>query len=111
MLTVLQYTPGAQVTVLLQILNTSGVREDGYATPSVQHVFMPDLTESSLYPLDMARLSTGLYYHRFMLPTGATAIGTYIVDLKWTDADDNPSQDVVQVICAATAGSFSISPT
>lgn len=111
MLNVLQYTPGSQVTVILEILDSSGVREDGYTAPMVEKVILPDLSESTLYPLEMIRISTGLYYHKFSLPTGASAVGTYIVDLSWTDASNNPKQGFVQVICVSTGGYFSISPS
>lgn len=112
MLGVLHHTPGAQVSIILEILNdTTGVREDGYSTPKVQNIILPDLSESTLYPLDMVRISTGLYYHRFTLPTGAAGIGSYIVDLSWRDAANNPKQGFIQVICSSTAGSFSVSPS
>lgn len=107
---VLQYAPGSQVTVLLQTLNAAGVREDGYSVPVVHSVILPDLSVSLLYPLNMIKISTGLYYHKFTLPSGAAAIGTYIVDLSWTTAGNAPKQDFVQIICMSSGGQFSVSP-
>lgn len=109
--TILQYTPGSQVTIFLQILNDNGIREDGYSTPVVEKIILPSLAESSLYPLDMVHLDTGLYYHRFTLPTGSSAVGSYLVDLSYTDASNNSKQDFVQIICASQGGSFSVSPS
>lgn len=111
MSTVLQYAPGSQVTILLETLDALGVREDGYSIPSVVKVILPDLSESMLYPLNMVRIHTGLYYHKFTLPTGATAIGTYIIDLAWTTAANAPKQSIVQVVCSSSGGQFSARPT
>lgn len=108
---VLQYSPGSLVTVILQTLNDLGLREDGYSTPSVTRVIMPDLSESMLYPLDMIRISEGLYYHKFMLPSSSAAVGSYIVDLLYTNVDGYQKNDLTQVICTASSGgNFSISP-
>lgn len=110
MATILQYSPGSQVTLTLQILNASGVRADGYSTPIVNSIILPDLSVSGLYPLPMTRISTGLYYHKFTLPSGAAGVGSYIADLSWTDHDGNPKQNYVQIICVSTGGNFSVSP-
>lgn len=111
MSTVLQYSPGSQVTVLLQIVDELGAREDGYSIPVISRIILPDLSESTLYPIDMIKISVGLYYHKFSLPTGSIAIGTYIVDIDYTDADNNPKQDFVQILCTSSGGQFSVSPS
>jgi len=111
MSSVLNYQPGAQVTIILQILNNLGFREDGYTTPMVSSLFLPDLSQSGLYPLPMIRIERGLYYHKFTLPTGASAVGTYIADLAYTDGYNNYLQDFVQIVCSANFGQFSVSPT
>jgi len=111
MSTILQYTPGSQVTVLLQILDSTGIREDGYTTPVISRIILPDLSESSLYPIDMIKIDTGLYYHKFTLPTGSVSIGTYIIDLSWTDSSNNTKQDIIQILCNPTSGQFTVSPS
>jgi hypothetical protein len=59
----------------------------------------------------MIKISTGLFYHKFTLPTGSSGIGTYILDLSWTTLSNEPKQGVVQVICSTSSGGqFSISP-
>ncbi len=110
MTTVLSYSPGQTATILLQILGSDGYRADGYSTPVITGVLLPDLTSSPAYPLPMNRISTGLYYHRFTIPTGSAAVGTYIVDLTYTDHLDNGFQDIVQVLVNAPQGQFSITP-
>lgn len=108
--TVLQYPPGHAVTVVLQVLNTDGYRTDGYTTPTVESIVLPDLTLSSLYPANMIKISTGLYSHKFNLPKGSSAIGSYIVSLKWKVSATATKEDVVQVICLPSSGTFSVSP-
>ena len=129
MSTVLNYGPGSQVTVLLQIIDelpatvdgyyhvdgyssplVSGVRVDGYSLPVVSRIIFPDLSLAAGYPANMIRIDTGLYYHKFTLPIGAVAVGTYIVDLSYTNAQGDPKRDFVQVICSAVGGIFSVSP-
>ena len=108
---VLQYNPGATVTVIFQTLGTDGYREDGYHLPFVARVILPDLTESTLYPLPMVRIDTGLYYHKFQLPTQASSIGSYIVDITYYDAIGGIREDLTQIICSTSgSGSFSVSP-
>ena len=36
----------------------------------------------------MVKADTGLYYARFTLPKTAGSLGTYIVDVEYTDPDD-----------------------
>lgn len=105
------HSPGQQVTILLQILDSNGQRADGYQTPTVDRVLVPSLAEASGYPADMTKIDTGLYYHRFTLPNGASAVGTYIVDLSWPDPDTMIFKtDVVQVVATAAYGLYSVTP-
>jgi len=62
---------------------------DGYITssryPTIVRLVFPDLDLASGYPARMIKLDTGLYYYQFVLPTGATAVGSYLVDVSFTD--------------------------
>ena len=108
---ILQYSPGSVVTIVFQTLGPDGYREDGYYIPSINRIILPDLTQSSLYPLPMNRIDVGLYQHKFSLPTGAVSIGSYIVDIKYYDSVGSPKEDLFQIICSVSGGgSFSISP-
>jgi hypothetical protein len=63
-----------------------GFGADGYYDlPLVNRIIFPSLSEAVGYPKQMARLDTGLYYFQFTLPTGAAAVGTYIVDIKYVN--------------------------
>jgi len=108
---ILEYNPGQQVTVVLQTLDSNGTRVDGYSTPIVNRIIMPNLTLSPVYPVVMSRLDTGLYIHTFTLPSGASSVGTYIVDIFWTDATTMKTKnEIYQVIVKAPSGQFSASP-
>ena len=124
MTTVLQYAPGQTVSLVLEILNTDGYRidgyEDGYAFPTISRVFFPNLTTSSLYPLPMTRIGTGLYIHNFTLPQGSGAVGTYIADGYYYLNEPDTTADVLytltlqnvlwQIIVSAPTGNYSASP-
>lgn len=92
MLQTLFYSPGQTATIFLETLNSNGVRADGYADasfdgydyPIVTRLVFPDLTLATGYPAYMTRLDTGLYYYQFVLPTGASAVGSYLVDVSYT---------------------------
>lgn len=124
---ILNASPGQQVTIVLESLLSDGYRSDGYNAsfgpadgydfvdgyyqlPIVERIFFPSLMQASGYPQKMARIDEGLYYFQFTLPTGASAVGTYIVDVQYI----NPSTSVIsqiyyQVIVTAPQGQYSIS--
>jgi hypothetical protein len=106
---ILSQSPGQQVTIVLQT-TFGGSRSDGYGTPVVNRIIFPNLAMASGYPQPMTRVDTGLYRFVFTLPTGATAVGSYIVDVTYTSpATGNPIQTFFQVVVTAPFGSYSIS--
>lgn len=123
---ILNATPGTQVTIVLETLLTDGYRSDGYnATlgpadgydiidgyyqlPVVERIFFPTLTQAAGYPKKMVRIDEGLYYFQFILPTGASAVGTYIVDVQYINPSTAAiSETFYQVICTAPFGMYSI---
>ena len=116
---VLVYSPGQSVTVLQQVLNSDGYRADGYAfagsgplgAPVTSRIAFPNFTLAAGYPAAMIKLDTGLYYWSFTLPTGAAAIGTYIVDGYWYHPTTLAlQQDFTQVIVTSPYGQFSVTP-
>jgi hypothetical protein len=126
---VLQYSPGQTVTIILETLFDSGsidgYRSDGYnvgfgppdgygadgyySLPIVARIILPSLTNVSGYPQKMIRIDTGLYYFQFTLPTGASAVGSYIVDITYINPNtENFAQTFYQVICSAPFGMYSV---
>lgn len=104
----LNYFPGQKVTIFLETTDGYGVRTDSLTAPVVNRVIFPGLTLASNYPQAMIQLDIGLYYYQFLLPTGAIAVGSYLVDVVFT----NPINDVLttigyQILVAAPFGNFS----
>lgn len=111
MTTILQHQPGQICTILLEVLGKDGY--DGYrldpsALPTVERIIFPALTLASGFPTNMVKISTGLYYFQFTLPTAASSVGTYIVDVKWLAPISNDlQQKAYQIIVTAPFGMYS----
>ena len=88
MLQTLAYSPGQTATIFLETLDGYGQRAnsigiDGYTVPTITRLVFPNLTLAAGYPVPMVKLDTGLYYYQFILPTGAAAVGSYLVDIEY----------------------------
>ena len=108
--TVLNYTPGQQVTVFQEVKDGYGNRTDDGYTPVVTRVILPPSFTLALgYPQNMTRLDTGLYYFQFTLPTGAAAVGSYLVDIAYL----NPTLGIIntntyQIVVTAPFGNYGL---
>ena len=109
----LSYFPGQEVTVLLETVDADSIRADGYLLPDgyilpiVSKILKPNLTYIDGYPFDMTKLEVGVYYYKFTLPTGASAVGSYIVDVTYLDpADSTLKQILYQIVVTAPYGNF-----
>jgi peptidoglycan hydrolase-like protein with peptidoglycan-binding domain len=115
---VLSQFPGQTVTIIQQILNTDGYRQDGYVVPGfsgpdgepvIARIILPGSTLAVGYPATMLQLDTGLYTYTFTLPHGAIAVGLYVVDLYWYDPSTYALQQrIVEVNVTAPFGVYSI---
>jgi len=92
MLQTLSYFPGQTATIFLEVLDGYGERADSYVDgyvdgyegiPVITRLVFPDLTLAEGYPTIMTKLDVGLYYYQFVLPVGATAVGSYLVDISY----------------------------
>ena len=109
---ILYYSPGQVVTAILETFNSDGYRQDSSSLPIVSRVIFPAFTLASNYPQSMIKLDTGLYYYQFTLPTGAAAIGSYIIDVLYADPVTSILKEkAYQVICNAPYGNFGIVTT
>jgi len=107
---VLYHNPGQNVCLILETHNADGYRADGYLYPSVDRVILPALTLAADYPQSMIQIDTGLYYYKFTLPTGASSLGTYIIDITYQDpATHNLTTIAYQVVVVAVAGNYGFS--
>lgn len=105
---ILFHSPGQQVTIVLETLD-GYQRADSSTIPSVYRIIFPSLSLAAGYPLNMTKISAGLYVFTFALPVGATAVGSYIVDVVWTDpATGNPAQTYYQIVVTAPSGNYSV---
>jgi hypothetical protein len=128
MIVTLNYSPGQTVTIFLETLDANGERaettidgyldgyEDGYIDsyhhPMISQLIFPDLELSEDYPAHMIKLDAGLYYAQFVLPTGATAVGSYLVDISYShpEAPYYTNTVLYQIVVNAAYGQFSINP-
>ncbi len=107
--TVLNYTPGQQVTIFEEVKDGYGQRTDDGYVPVVTRIFPPSFNPLTGYPQLMTRLDTGLYYFQFTLPTGAVAVGSYLVDITYL----NPvtqllNTNTYQIVVTAPFGNFGV---
>lgn len=92
---ILSYSPGQKVSIYLDTTNLDGYYADGYyqdgysidgyEVPVVHRMILPDFTFNPIYPKPMTKLDTGIYYYEFYLPTGASSVGSYFVDVYYRD--------------------------
>lgn len=104
--------PGQVVSLTIQTLDGYGSRVDGYV-PQVMSIFLPSSTYASGYPTFMSRIDTGFYISRITIPTGASALGTYIASVLWDDPADPDNHEIWQVFMINVASAFgnsSVSP-
>jgi hypothetical protein len=130
MLQTLFYSPGQTATIFVETLDINGERVDanvdgyigssmpdgyqdgyidGYHNPMVFRLVFPDLNLADNYPVHMVKLDTGLYYYQFVLPSGATAVGSYLVDISYTDPSTLYTKtSLYQISVNAPYGNYSI---
>lgn len=104
---VLYYFPGQEATIFLETVDNHGARIDSATQPAVTRIVFPDLSLATGFPQDMVKLDTGLYYFRFTLPTHAIAIGSYLVEVSYTNFNTFQNTVGYQIIVSAPFGNFS----
>jgi hypothetical protein len=107
---ILSYTPGQLVTFYKEVKDGYDQRTDDGYIPVVARVIYPGLTLAPGYPLNMVRVDVGLYYFQLTLPSGASAIGTYFVDIIFLDPNTGQlSNDSRQIVVTAPYGNYAAS--
>ena len=92
--------PGQTITVAVQVTDSNGQRVDGYV-PQVDFVILPSGSQFSGYPENMVLETQGLYTASIVIPSGLTAIGTYVVSASWTHPNTGFTQYEVFLINVA----------
>lgn len=106
---ILFHSPGQTATLFLELTDGYGGRVDAPELPTIDRVFLPNLTTASNYPQNMNQLDTGLYYFRLTLPTGATAVGSYLVDASFVNPITLYTNSIsYQIIVTAPYGIYSV---
>ncbi len=84
---VMYYDAGQVATIVLDTESADGYAIDPI-NPEVSGVFNPNLISLSGFPLPMSRLGNevGTFIARFQLPSGLSAVGTYLCVVKWVDS-------------------------
>ena len=102
--------PGQTVTLAVQVTNSSGESIDGY-TPTMNFIVDPSGSTFSGYPVAMTRVAVGLYKVAVTIPSGASAIGTYIASTSWTHPSNSTTQSQIFLINVYLPfGNSSVSP-
>jgi hypothetical protein len=110
MIQTLNFFPGQKAAVFLETVDGYGARTDSPTLPVVSRIVFPNLTLAGGYPQNMVKLDTGLYYFTFILPSGAAAVGSYLVDVTFTNPANNETNSAAyQVIVSAPFGNYSAS--
>ena len=84
MILTLNATPGQSIYLIAEV--TDGyyqTRIDAPSEPTLDFILKPDGTTISGYPANTTKIATGLYRIAVTMPTGSTAVGTYIASLHW----------------------------
>lgn len=106
---ILSYTPGQKVTIFLETKDSDGYRTDSLTTPLVKNIYFPDLSDGYLTTDVMTKVTDGIYIYQFTLPKGAEAIGSYFVDIVYTDPGTTDfAFESYQIICNAPFGIYSV---
>jgi hypothetical protein len=107
---VISANPGTRTSIVLETkMLGASLRSDPDVLPMVLRVVAPDHTTLiGGYPLPMTRLDVGLFVLDIQIPTGATAIGSFIVDVVYKMSGIDYSE-VYQVVVNAPYANFSVS--
>jgi hypothetical protein len=104
----LQYTPGQKASIVLETTGPDGYRMDCSELPRVANIWNPALELIDGYTGPMVQVATGLYVSYFTIPTGASAVGSYLVDVTYIDPFTLAVQEIIyQLVVSAPYGIYS----
>jgi len=89
------FFPGQIATIFLETTDSDGYHVDSLTTPIVTRIFGFNSTDGYTlydgyfghdgYQKPMISIDTGIYYAKFTLPKNAASIGSYLIDVNYTD--------------------------
>lgn len=115
----LTYSPGQLATLFLEIKDADGYRINSLTDPEVTRIFQFALNDGYVvldgylgtdgYAQKMTHLDLGLYFIQLTLPKTAAAVGSYLVDVSFTDpVTTYPATKTYHIIVAAPFGNYGI---
>ena len=105
----LNANPGQTVLLVVETKNSDGERVDGY-TPTLNFLRNPSGV-NILTNTTMTNISTGLYQVSVTIPSGITAIGSYVGSASWIHPTTTLTQYEAYVINVQLAfGIASVTP-
>lgn len=104
----LYHSPGQKATIFLEVLNNDGYRADAYTVPVVNSIFKPNHTYADGYPASMTNFETGKYYFDYTIPSGSTAVGSYLMDVFYEHPTTTQTIKLLyQIVVTAPFGIYS----
>lgn len=114
---VFTYSPGQTATIYLAVLNTDGYYTDGYydgytidgySVPVIHRVVQPDQTLMDGYPSPMTKFDLGIFYGEVAIPSGASAVGSYYIDVQYRDDNGQLKIEPIVLLVTAPFGIYSV---
>lgn len=103
--------PGQTIIIALQVTDNTGTLNDGYQSPTVDFVSMPNSSMSDGYPVSMSEISQGIWKYPLTIPSGSAGLGSYLVSCSWPHPDTFIFQNELFIINVALPfGNSSVSP-
>lgn len=108
MIHILNYTPGEEVTIFLDVKDGYGVRANSETLPIVSRIVFPGMNLAANYPQNTTQIDVGLYYYKFTLPIGSTSVGSYLVEVEYkSPINDLIVNEYYHLIVSAPYGNYS----
>jgi hypothetical protein len=115
---ILSFFPGQKVTVFLETKNSDGYRADSLTVPEITRIFGFNSSDGYTlydgyigtdgYHKPMTKIDTGLYYVNATLPRGASSVGCFLIDVKYTNPITSMTNtQTYQIVVTAPFGNFS----
>lgn len=117
---ILSYFPGQKTTIFLETVNSSGVRTNSDTAPVITRIFgfnslvdgytlYDGYLEDDVNEKPMTQMDTGLYYVQITIPRGASSVGSFLVDVLYTNPVNSVlTKQTYQLVVSAPFGNFGI---
>ena len=118
------YLPGMKASIFLETKDTDGYRVDSSSMPFISQVLafgsadgytaydgyfgVTGYLGTDGYTRDLTQIAVGSYFAQIILPKTASAVGSYFVDVHYTNpANNNLNTQSYQIVVSAPFGMYS----